>query len=285
MTIHRVVKQRNFDSAFEPAQGSRSARLIIKLKVELFALDPRLADSAGAGAHPVHIVNSLAHAKRGPVKDADDDPVLCRTWTDHEWSEFKTRFKQMVEMSWNNQMILLPGGPKPGAGAHEHDYKQLLASPRAPAHVECALELELTSKGAHAEIEVAHKVDKRRAFRSEMHRIVNTDVEFETSHMDKWPKRKIFQVTAAHEVGHWLRELNKPFFNHVDWEYAKSLPEDEREDARYGHVLGKHVAMMGGGNLCTEHEAKPWLGRIGQHVSTLAGWSFMHRVHFRQRFP
>jgi hypothetical protein len=161
----------------------------------------------------------------------------------------------------------------------------MLASPRAPAHVECALELELTSNGAHAEIEVAHKVDKRREFRSEMHRIVDTDVEFGTSTMKGFRKRKIFQVTAAHEVGHWLRDLSKPHFNHVDWEYAKTLPPDERGSSAYGHVLGKRVAMMGGGNLCTEHEAKPWLGRIGQHVSTLSGWSFMHRVHFRQRFP
>jgi hypothetical protein len=60
---------------------------------------------------------------------------------------------------------------------------------------------------------------------------------------------------------------------------------NERGSSAYGHVLGKHVAMMGGGNLCSEHEAKPCLGRIGRHVSTLAGWQFMHRIHFRNRFP
>jgi hypothetical protein len=285
MTIHHVVKQRNFDSVFEPAKGSASAKLTIKLKVELFALDPELADGPGSGQHPVRLVNNLHHAKRGPVKDADKDLIMCRTWLTHEWDEFKTKFKKMIEMSWNNQMILLPGGPRPGAGSHEKDYKQMLASPRAPAHVECALELELTSNGAHAEIEVAHKADKRREFRSEMTRIVDTDVEFETATMKGFRDRKIYQVTAAHEVGHWLREVSKPHFSHVDWEYAKTLPADQRGDSQYGHVLGKRVAMMGWGNLCTEHEAKPWLSRIGQHVSTLAGWSFMHRIHFRQRFP
>jgi hypothetical protein len=129
MAIHRSVKQGNFDSSFEPAQGSRSAKLTIQLKVELFALDPSLADGAGGG-HPVHIVNNLAHAKRGLVKDAGNELILCRSWADDEWKTFRTRFKQMVEMSWNNQMILLPGGPKPGAGSHENDYRQMLARGR-----------------------------------------------------------------------------------------------------------------------------------------------------------
>ena len=285
MTIHHVVKERNFDSVFQSAKGSASAKLTIKLKVELFALDPSVADSPGGGEHPVHIVNSLSHAKRGLVIDADDDTIMCRSWVTHEWEEFKTKFKKMVEMSWNNQMILLPGGPKKGAGSHVNDYKTMLATERAPAHVECALELDLTSNGAHAEIEVARKVDKRREFRSDMDRIVDTDVEFSTTTMKGFRDRKIFQVTAAHEVGHWLRDVDKTHFSHVDWEYAKTLPAAERAHAQYGHTLGKHVAMMGGGNLCTEHEAQPWLSRIGRHVSTLAGWKFMHRIPFRKRFP
>ena len=111
MAIHHAVKERNFDSVFEPAQGSRSAKLTIMLKVDLFALDPSLADSLAGAQHPVHLVNNLAHAKRAPVKDSDDDPIMCRSWLTHEWNEFKTRFKKMVEMSWNNQMILLPALP------------------------------------------------------------------------------------------------------------------------------------------------------------------------------
>src|SRR5262245_35453164 len=194
MAIHHVVKERNFDSVFEPAKGSRSAKLTIKLKVDLFALDPSLADSPAAGQHPVHLVNNLAHAKRGLVKDSDDDPIMCRSWLTHEWNEFKTKFKNMVEMSWNNQMILLPGGPRPGAGSHVKDYQQMLASSRAPAHVECALELELTSNGAHAEIDVAHKVDKRREFRSEVQRVVNT--VFETNTVDVFRNREIYQDPA-----------------------------------------------------------------------------------------
>jgi len=285
MTVFHEVKQPNFDSVFEPAAGSRSAELTIKLNVDLLPLDPELADSPMGPQHPVRLVNNLAHAKNGLVTDADNGLIMCRTWLTHEWFEFKIRFKKMVEMSWNNQMILLPGRPAPRARSHDKDYKQMLANPRAPAHVECALELDVNSKGAHAVIEVAYKVDKARDFRSDMHRIVDTDVEFETSTMKGFRKRKIFQVTAAHEVGHWLRDLSKPSLHHVDWEYAKTLPPDEREDASYGHVLGKRVAMMGSGNLCTEYEAKPWLGRIGQHVNTVSGWSFMHRVHFRQRFP
>src|SRR5262245_65101420 len=94
MAIHHVVKERNFDSVFEPAKGSRSAKLTIKLKVDLFALDPSLADSPAAGQHPVHLVNNLAHAKRGLVKDSDDDPIMCRSWLTHEWNEFKNEVQE-----------------------------------------------------------------------------------------------------------------------------------------------------------------------------------------------
>jgi hypothetical protein len=286
MAFQRTVKQRNFDSVFDPALGSRSARLTIGLKVELFALDPSLADSPTGGQHPVHLVQNLAQAKRGLVKDGDDDPILCRSWLMHEWTAFKTRFKQMVEMSWNNQMILLPADSKAAGKSNGHDYHQLISNPRAPAYVECALDVDVSSSpGGHAEIEVVHLVDARRPFRSWMRRITDTDVEFETSHMKKWPDRKIFQVAAAHEIGHWLRDLNKHHFEHVDRAYAMTLPKDEQDDAEYGHVLGNRVAMMGAGNLCTEHEARPWLGRIRQHFGSISGWTFMHRVHFRQHYP
>jgi hypothetical protein len=103
--------------------------------------------------------------------------------------------------------------------------------------------------------------------------------------MKGFPQRKIYQVAAAHEVGHWLHDPSEAYLEHIDHAHAATLPEAERDDAEYGRTLGRRVATMGSGNLCTDHEAKPWLGRIGQHVSTLAGWTFMHRIHFRQRFP
>jgi len=287
MVFHHVIKQRNFDSVFNPAQGSRSARLTIKLTVELFALDPSLADSPAGGEHPVHLAQSMTHVRRGLVKDGDDDPIMCRSWLMHEWSAFKTQFKKMVEMSWNNQMILLPSDEKNGGGSNDHDYRQLISNPRAPAHVECALDIDLTSMGqaTHAEIDVVHLAETRRPFRSHMRRITDKDVEFETSHMKKWRDRTIFQVPAAHEIGHWLRDLNKHHFEHIDKPYAMTLPKADQDDAEYGHVLGKRVAMMGAGNLCTAHEARPWLSRIGQHINTVSGWTFLHRIHFRQRYP
>jgi hypothetical protein len=97
MVFHHVIKQKNFDSVFDPAQGSRSARLTIKLTVDLLALDPSLADSPAGGEHPVHLAHSMTNVRRGLVKDGDDDPIMCRSWLMHEWSAFKTRFKKMVE--------------------------------------------------------------------------------------------------------------------------------------------------------------------------------------------
>src|SRR6187399_3070555 len=53
-----------------------------------------------------------------------------------------------------------------------------------------------------------------------------------------------------------------------------------RGNAQYGHVLGKRMAMMGSGTLFTEHEARPWLGRVRRHTGALFGWTPIHRIRF-----
>ena len=250
----------------------------------MFPRDPTAPGNAGGALHPTHLAQRPEDMRVGQLADANRTLVNCRSWTVPEWNTFKIRFKKVVETAWNNQMLLLP--PEEGAGdggLSDADYRQLIGDPRIRAHVECALAIQLvaTNEAAHAEIEVVHLAQPGLVFRNWMHRIDDTSVDITVRNKDRWQSTSFFQFVAAHEVGHWLHDLNKKHFDHVDVAAARKLPAAQRGDAQYGTVLGKRQAIMGSGSLFTEHEAQPWLGRVRRHTGALYGWTMIHRVRFR----
>jgi len=284
MSFRRTIMQSNFDSVFDPAAAGRPAKLTIRLKVALFPRDPSAPGHAGSAQHPIHLANGMPQAHQGPMADADGNLIACRSWLVPEWNAFKIRFKKIVELGWNNQMILLPPDDTDGGGLSDADYLQLVDNPRLPAHVECALAIELmpVNAGAHAQIEVVHLAHDGLHFRNWMHRISHDSVELTVRHKSQWPGSPLYQFVAAHEAGHWLHDLSAKHFEHIDAAYAQTVPATQRDNVQYGHVLGKRMAMMGSGSLMTEHEAGPWLGRIRRHTNVLFGWTTIHQIHFRQ---
>ena len=286
MTFRHTIRQSNYDSVFEPAGAGRAAQLTIRLKVALFPRDPSAPAGPAGAPPPVHLADSVAHFHHGKIADASTPPRLvnCRSWLVPEWNRFEIGFKQVVERSWNNQIFLLPPEGEYGNALSDQDYRQLIGNPRIPAHVECALDIELMPAGAvahaHAQIEVVHLAQHGLHFRNNMHRITNESIEFTEREKPRWPGVSLVQVPAAHEVGHWLHDLTTAVFEHVDRQYALTLPPAQQSDAQYGHVLGKRMALMGSGNLATEHEAKPWLVRMARHSHALFGWTMVHRIHF-----
>jgi len=226
----------------------------------------------------------MAQVRHGQVPDADTPPRLvnCRSWLVPEWNRFTIGFKQVVERSWNNQIFLLPPEGQYGDALSDEDYRLLIGNPRIAAHVEGALDIQLmpTNSVAHAQIEVVHLAQHGLHFRNEMHLITNESTEFTVRHKAQWPGVSFYQVTAAHEVGHWLHDLTTTVFEHVDRQYALTLPAVQQDDAQYGHVLDRRVALMGSGSLATNHEAQPWLVRVARHTHALFGWTVVHRIHF-----
>lgn len=286
MVFRHTIQQNNYDSVFDPAGADRPAKLTIRLKVALFPRDPAAPGNPAGAQPPVHLADSMAHVHHGQVADAAKPPRLvnCRSWLVPEWNRFKIGFKQIVERSWNNQIFLLPPEGAYGDALSDESYRQLISNPQIAAHVECALDIELmppnAAARAHAQIEVVHLAQRGLHFRNNMHRITNESIEFTEREKPQWPGVSLLQVPAAHEVGHWLHDLTTPVFEHIDRQYALTLPAAQQADAQYGHVLGKRVGLMGSGSLATEHEAKPWLVRIARHTHALFGWTMVHRIHF-----
>ena len=99
-------------------------------------------------------------------------------------------------------------------------------------------------------------------FRSWQSRMTNEDIFFSHTHNRKWPGATFHQVTAAHEIGHWLGDADGNVLDHIDFEYCSKQPNhNANNDCEYGRVMGKRVGILGAGSLATEYEAGPWLSR------------------------
>jgi len=287
MALRQAIVQTNFDSVLRPAQPGQPAKLTIQLRVTLVPLDPLPTNPSVQ--HPAHLTKDMANVHRGPVRDYNKKNVACRSWLASEWDTFKTRFKQAVEHSWNNQLILLPtDSGVAGDELSDEDYRQLISDAKIQAHVEGALEITvvpINSTTSHALIEVAHLEKPGTKFRDQLHRISDESVQFARhTYNKKWPGWFTGQIAAAHEVGHWLRvDLSADKFPHTDWEYAQSLKRQGKKEwkqEQYGHTMGKREGLMGEGSVVTEYEALPWLIRIRRHTSLKLGWTPIHKIRF-----
>jgi hypothetical protein len=290
MALRKTIKQDNFDSVFDPAQSGRPAKLTIRIKVTMFPRDPRAHYHAGPGNHIGVLSRSVNEAVTGWVEDASHNLYQCRSWTEAEFNSFKITFKRMVELSWNNQLFLVPPDNGPDDhGLSDDDYLKFVSSPKVPAHVECALDVELMPalRSSEAVIEAVRLVKRENhTFHSWQHMITNEDIEFQSRRDSRWPSLGFHQIAAAHEVGHWLAgpaPLTDPqrYLPHIDSEYCSKLPGYQvNDDCDYGHTPSKRAGIMGDGNLVTEYEAKPWLYRMMRHSHVLFGWTMVHRIHF-----
>lgn len=286
MAWRKFVSKPNFNSTFEVASGGSPAKLTLEMSVTLVPLDPSV-DFVRREGHlpPSHLARTRHDFKTGDVEDADGDLVACRSWLVSEWLEFKERFQWMVELTWNNQLILLPvESNSPRHNLSDADFKQLIGNPRIHAHVKGELSISLSGPGeiGHAVIEVVKRADPTDRFRNEMNRISDSSVFFRRHKDDRWKGAFFGQPSAAHEIGHWLREEGDEYFVHIDADYVSThgLHGRQADRDQYGHTLGRRFALMGAGNLVTEHEATPWLNSIKKHAPAHVEWMIMHRVHF-----
>jgi len=281
MFRRQTIQESNFDSVMRAAATGTPAQLTIRLKIALLARDPSGPGQFNWGKGSAFTTEHLSRPGEDPHKGkvADGDGVLwdCLSWYETEFNAFRIKFKRIVELAWNNQLILLPpDGSDPAANIGDDTFRDFVSSRTVPAHVRCGLEVALVStankRGFHAWMEAVKLAKKpvAGAFRSYAQRITEEDVEFERS------SGSLRQVVAAHEVGHWLGKpvgLTVPerFLGHVD-------PE-------YGRTLSKRMAMMGMGSLVTPFEAAPFLLRAVRHTGLLTGWRVMHRIHFDRGIP
>jgi hypothetical protein len=276
MVFRPTIIETNFDSVLHPAQTGRPAQLVIRLKVVLLPYDPTRPPAAGQVPSQVNVARGPAGVRRGTVRDLDEMPFGCCTWLEQEFNGFAIKFKKMVELSWNNQLVLLPPERTGFIGdLSDAAYREFIGRPDVPAHVECSMDIQLSSvfapqrgRAPHVVMDVVrlqHPAGGK--FRSYQFLITNEDVEFRPT------TRSLLQVAAAHEIGHWLgspvpvTDIRR-YMPHADDDYGRT-------------IRGKAMALMNAGQLLTDFEARPWLERVRLHTNALVGWDIVHRIHFR----
>jgi hypothetical protein len=324
----RIINEPNFMSTLSAAgPGPVSAKLEIVLAVLLAPMDPSKPYNAAKSDAPVflgdlflrelrevfwpskanlafstHLADTPQQIRTGVVVDGSKEQTrfAAQSWMRRDFVQYKIDFKRVVELSWNNQIILLPP-EDPKDGLSDADYMALVANPRMPAHVECSLSIRFvdTLGSANAAIQVVHlkraddpTINRRvmpmpgeEEFRSFAWLITNEDIHRKTAPGGyRWPNIRTSQVAAAHEVGHWLGRPTPlgnvdRFVGHIDGDkYAKTNPD--YDELQYGGTAGHHASLMGGGSLATEYDAAPWLNRVRRHTGALFGWQFVHRSRF-----
>jgi hypothetical protein len=309
------IEDINYNSVLEPAKGREPARLTVTLKVVLVPMDPTVAYNPIKSQTPPrlnfvftpHLAEHMGAVKRGTVRDSSGTPFRARSWTRREFDEYRIRFKQAVERTWNDQIILLPPEEKQD-GLTDEQYMALVSNPQLPPHVVGSLEVLMLpiQTDTHAAIQVV-RLDRKEEplgrrlkplaapgegeFGSYAWMMTNEDI-FRIDNSDyRFQGSSFSQVPAAHEIGHWLgqraaRTTPDRYLPHIDQEFCSTTPGYALDgDCEYGHVASKRKGIMGVGSVVTAYELKPWLVRIRRHTGALYGWRMMHRVLFRQKLP
>ena len=295
----RIISEPNFTSTLTGARGGTvPAKLEIVLAVLLAPMDPKPPYNATTSDAPAfigdlfsrelreafwpskanlnfntHLAATPDQVKTGFVVDGSKEQTrfAAKSWMRRDFAQYKADFKRLVELSWNNQIILLPP-EDPKDGLSDADYMDLVANPRMPAHVECSLTIRFVDNlgSANAAIQVVHlkrkddpTVNRRlmplpgeEEFRSFAWLITNEDLHRKAGLSGhRWPNIRTTQIAAA-----------------------KDNPD--YDELQYGGTAGHYASLMGGGSLATEYDAAPWLNRVRRHTGALFGWQFVHRSRF-----
>jgi hypothetical protein len=137
MIYRKAIVEKNYDSVLHAAQPGKPAQLVIRMKVQLLPRDPAAPQVVpGQPNFTTVLARDERGVTKGVVQDANGMPFRCKTWVESEFNTFCIKFKKMVELSWNNQLILLPPDGTGYIGEMSDEaYRDFISSAHVPAHV------------------------------------------------------------------------------------------------------------------------------------------------------
>jgi hypothetical protein len=230
--IQEFIQRLDYDSRLFTAlaSASRNADLILIIRVHLIQKDP-----------PLH----------RPTQFGSDR----RYWgSPAEWANWCRSLKDAVEGAWNNKLWLVPSAD------WGCDWPR--QQPTHRPNVKCGLKLEFVSASGNPHLTID-------CYRSEAQMVKwsyiyphptstgvlqSRDVWVTDQHPTGTPSELHKQVVAAHEFGHYLLGTT----GHVAC--------DSSAEICYGKTRHQRDDMMGMGGRIEGWHARPWLGRIKEHL-------------------
>ena len=204
-------------------------------------------------------LNKVTRASQATIQDANGTTFQVLDWTTDGWARFKRNFQAMGQSFWSGKFWLVPPHNIP-------ELQYTLGSRTYQCNVWCRVRIEVqeTAAGAHQTIQAVRVRSNGGAmtsgtFRSHAQLYDQYDLGLGTYVRNG---RTYMQRTFIHEIGH---ALGLP---HIAQMTANSAcpAANTNADACYGTVHEEQRDIMGFGHALSLHDARPWLGRIHDHL-------------------
>jgi hypothetical protein len=298
-TVKSGPEDHAFDSILEPPSGpGQNYKLRIVLRVYLHQINPELIYAGFPG---------LNFALK---RDWDQIPKLIRAWSPTDWTNFIRSFRRQAAQ-WDSKLWLVP--------PNEVGWFDVVSSgTRTRPNIKCEFQLEVTPSkyGAHQTVDAINLATGN--FRSDSGTFTSADTVPESfSNPDRSGATvNTQQDTLTHETGHLLgldhinQLRNDPTCGiailyeqtrkNANDQISKITPDNSAfnipaiTSARLVGGIGSAICygqggtadainnVMGYGSRFTAEEARPWLGRLPEHLNLSGQDAFDFGSHLPQ---
>jgi hypothetical protein len=262
MIVNDITRGANsFDSEFRKtmANATTNAELTLVLKLHL---------------------DKVTRAAQTTIQDSDGTTFQVLDWTADGWSRFKRNFQSMGQAYWNGKFWLVsPNGTA--------DLQVASAGRTFQCNVWCRVRIEVqeTAAGAHHTIRAVRVRSNggpmnAGTFRSNDSLYDQYDLGVGTYVRNG---RTYTQRTFIHEIGH---SLGLPHIAVMTGNGACPAA-NTNADACYGTVDAEQRDIMGFGHQLSLNDARPWLGRIHDHITNpgFVGPPMPYTASMRRVYP
>jgi len=205
-------------------------------------------------------LEKVTRAAQTTIQDSNNTTFQVLDWSNAGWTRFQRNFQEMGQRFWTGKFWLVSPN-----GTTDLQVTSGLRTYQCNVWCRCRIEVQDSAAGAHHSIRVVRVQPNgstpmnAATFRSNDQLYDQYDLGIATYVRNH---RSYSQRTFIHEIGH---ALGLPHIA-VMTGNAACPAANTNSDVCYGTVNEEQRDIMGFGHALSLNDARPWLGRISDHV-------------------